>query len=97
MKQDTHSPKPASCCSASPASTDISSKASSTCSCGCTTCRKPRYWLWLLGFFLFYVLSVMPVGLFLYAMKSEAGINLIRVGGYHRFVGCLSEAVRTTW
>lgn len=93
----THKPTEAaqnSCCghdSHAPAPTE------NTCNCGCKTCRKPRYWLWILGFGLFYILTAMPVGLMLYIIKSEVGINLIRIGGYHRYVSCLSEGTKTTW
>jgi hypothetical protein len=64
------------------------------CMCACQKCRKPRYWLWILGFALFYVLSVIPVGLGVYALKSQAGIELLKHGGYHAALRCLHQATQ---
>ncbi len=64
------------------------------CTCTCKTCRKPRYWLWILGFLAVYVFSVIPVGLFLYTAKSNLGIDVFRHGGYHTFKWCLIQSVR---
>lgn len=64
------------------------------CTCTCKTCRKPRYKLWVLGFALFYVLSVVPVGLLLYTFKSEMGWDIFKVGGYHKFKYCIREALK---
>lgn len=62
--------------------------------CTCKTCRKPRYWLWILGFALFYIVSVVPVGLFLYTFKTQLGIDALKYGGFHTYKWCLIQAVR---
>ena len=91
----THNPTEAaqnSCCghdSHAPAPTE------NTCNCGCKSCRKPRYWLWILGFALFYVVSVVPVGLVLYSIKSEIGWDIFKVGGYHTYLTCIHRALET--
>ena len=63
------------------------------CTCGCKTCRKPRYWLWILGFLAFYVLSVVPVGLMLYTIKNTTGFNVFKYGGYHAYLSCVKESL----
>ena len=69
-----------------------------TAVCACTDknaqkiCRKPRYWLWIVVFFAVYVVSVVPVGLFLYTIKTEAGIDLFRYGGLHAYGECIDKS-----
>lgn len=39
--------------------------------------------------FVLYLASTIPVGLFLYSIKSEAGINLFSRTGFHSYLHCL--------
>lgn len=43
-------------------------------------------------FFLVYLASTIPVGLFLYSMKSDIlGINIFTKTGFHAYMQCLQE------
>ena len=41
--------------------------------------------------FLVYLISTVPVGLFLYSLKSDIGINVFSKTGFHAYVQCLRE------
>lgn len=47
-------------------------------------------------FLLLYLISTVPVGLFLYSLKSESGINIFSKTGYHAYVYCLKEQISKT-
>lgn len=47
----------------------------------------------LLIFVIIYVVTVVPVGLFLYSLKSNAGYNVFSKGGYHTYLKCLAVSV----
>lgn len=49
-------------------------------------------WGWLAVFLVFYLLTVMPVGLFLYALKMDYNLNVFTHGGFHAYLQCLGEA-----
>lgn len=51
-----------------------------------TTSRR----LALYGFLtLGYLVSTVPVGLFLYSLKTEIGLDIFRPGGFHPYIQCL--------
>jgi hypothetical protein len=41
-----------------------------------------------------YLVSTVPVGLFLYSLKTDAGFDVFRPGGYHAYLQCLSTSFR---
>ncbi len=43
--------------------------------------------------FIIYLLSTIPVGLFLYSLKSEAGLNIFSNTGFHSYIACLKEQI----
>ncbi|MGH1375144.1 MAG: hypothetical protein ACRBCK_02245 [Alphaproteobacteria bacterium] len=43
--------------------------------------------------FFIYLLSTIPVGLFLYSLKTESGLNVFSKTGFHSYVYCLQEQV----
>lgn len=51
----------------------------------------------LKGFLIFFVILIVylttsvPVGLFLYSLKSNAGINVFSKTGFHSYMHCLRE------
>jgi hypothetical protein len=47
----------------------------------------------LLGFFfvVIYLVTSVPVGLFLYSLKSRADINIFSKTGFHSYIYCLEE------
>lgn len=45
-------------------------------------------------FILFYIVTVMPVGLFVYALKSERNINVFEKTGFHAYLACLDRESR---
>lgn len=53
-------------------------------------CRRPVL-LVLVAFA--YLASVVPVGIGLYWLKSELGINIIRHGGWHDFRACVDQTL----
>ncbi|TKW61409.1 MAG: hypothetical protein DI628_01955 [Blastochloris viridis] len=90
MTHDSHSPEQKTCCGSS--SHAPTPAADNGCSCGCKTCRKPRYWLWILGFALFYVVSAAPLGLLAYTVKNTFDLNVFQYGGYHAYLSCIRES-----
>jgi hypothetical protein len=42
--------------------------------------------------FLVYLVSSVPVGLMLYSMKSEVGLDVFSQGGFHAYMGCLRSS-----
>jgi hypothetical protein len=42
--------------------------------------------------FVLYLVSTVPVGLFLYSFKTEVGFNIFRDGGFHAYMQCLSTS-----
>ena len=63
------------------------------------TARVPKRNLWfrallvIIGFVL-YLISTVPVGMTLYAIKSEMGWDIFKRGGFHTLASCLREAAR---
>jgi hypothetical protein len=49
-------------------------------------------WGWLVAFAVIYLLTVMPVGLWLYTLKMDANLNLLQRGGFHAYLQCLEAA-----
>jgi hypothetical protein len=41
-----------------------------------------------------YLASTVPVGLFLYSLKSSYGINVFSETGYHSYTHCLQEQAK---
>ena len=39
-----------------------------------------------------YLISTIPVGLFLYSLKSAAGIDIFSPGGFHAYMQCLGTS-----
>jgi hypothetical protein len=39
-----------------------------------------------------YLASTVPVGLFLYSLKTGADIDIFRPGGFHRYMECLGKS-----
>jgi hypothetical protein len=39
-----------------------------------------------------YLVSAVPVGLFLYSLKTDAGFDIFSPGGYHAYVQCLGNS-----
>jgi hypothetical protein len=44
------------------------------------------------GLFVIYLISTVPVGLFLYSMKTAVGIDIFKEGGFHTYMRCLSTS-----
>jgi hypothetical protein len=53
-------------------------------------------WGWLVAFAIFYMATVMPVGLFLYTVKMDAGLDIFKRGGFHAYLQCLEAATGET-
>lgn len=49
-------------------------------------------WPWIIGFLVIYIITVMPVGLFIYTLKMDANLNLLNRGGFHAYLQCLEAA-----
>lgn len=49
-------------------------------------------WGWLTAFAIIYLITVMPVGLWLYTVKMDANLNLLNRGGFHAYLQCLEAA-----
>jgi hypothetical protein len=49
---------------------------------------------YIVAFLLFYILTVMPVGLFLYTFKSEKNIDMFEKTGFHAYLACLDRESR---
>jgi hypothetical protein len=43
-----------------------------------------------------YLVSTVPVGLFLYSLKTHAGINVFERGGFDTYVQCLRTSFELT-
>ncbi len=39
-----------------------------------------------------YLASTVPVGLFLYSLKTSAGIDIFNPGEFHRYMECLGKS-----
>ena len=39
-----------------------------------------------------YLVSTVPVGMSLYGLKSEAGMDIFKSGGFHAYMQCLSTS-----
>lgn len=46
---------------------------------------------WALVFLVLYAVTSVPVGLFLYSLKSEAGIDVFTKTGFHGYMDCLKQ------
>jgi hypothetical protein len=54
--------------------------------------KKPfKISLIVLALLVLYFLTVIPVGLFLYSVKSDLGINMFTKGGFHSYMHCLRQ------
>ena len=53
------------------------------------TWRRIGLWATLL---VVYLASTVPVGLFIYSMKTEVGLDIFRDGGFHTYMRCLSTS-----
>jgi hypothetical protein len=42
--------------------------------------------------FALYLASTVPVGLFLYSVKSAVGLDIFSEGGFHTFMQCLDKS-----
>jgi hypothetical protein len=42
--------------------------------------------------FALYLASTVPVGLFLYSLKTDSGINIFAEGGFHAYMRCLGKS-----
>jgi len=45
----------------------------------------------VLGCIILYLVTSIPVGLFLYSAKSEYGIDVFKRTGFHGYISCLQE------
>ncbi len=45
-------------------------------------------------FFIVYLISTVPVGLFLYSIKSNADINIFTKTGFNAYQTCLQEQIK---
>ena len=39
-----------------------------------------------------YLISTVPVGLFLYSLKADTGVNIFERGGFHQYMRCLGKS-----
>jgi len=53
------------------------------------TWRRIGLWVILL---VVYLESTVPVGLFIYSMKTKVGLDIFRDGGFHAYMRCLSTS-----
>ena len=53
-----------------------------------------KKFLIILGCLVLYLVTSVPVGLFLYSLKSENGINVFEKTGFHSFMYCLEREGR---
>ena len=42
--------------------------------------------------FVLYLVSTVPVGLFIYSIKTEVGFDIFRDGGFHTYMRCLNTS-----
>ena len=47
--------------------------------------------LWFVFFVVLYLATSVPVGLFIYSLKSDAGLNIFSKTGFHSYMFCLKE------
>jgi hypothetical protein len=47
---------------------------------------------WYATLLVVYLASTVPVGLFIYSIKTEVGLDIFREGGFHAYMGCLSRS-----
>lgn len=45
-------------------------------------------------FILLYIVSAVPVGLFIYSLKSSNGIDVFSKTGFHSYMYCLKEEAK---
>lgn len=45
----------------------------------------------ILSFIILYLITSVPVGLFIYSVKSEFGIDVFKRTGFHGYLHCLQE------
>ncbi len=45
-------------------------------------------------FFAIYLVSTVPVGLFLYSVKTNADLNIFTKTGFHAYKACLQEQIK---
>ena len=50
-----------------------------------------RKTLFVMIFITLYLVSTVPVGLFIYSVKSDIGINVFSHTGFHSYMQCLRE------
>lgn len=53
--------------------------------------RSARTFLFALILLVVYLASTVPVGMFIYSVKSDAGIDIFRTTGFHGYMQCLRE------
>lgn len=53
--------------------------------------RLPQKALLFAGFFILYLISTVPVGLFLYSLKMTQGWDIFRYTGWHGYLECLAS------
>ena len=54
--------------------------------------KQPRLKIWILLFAVFYVVTAIPAGFFVYSIKNSAGIDIFKKGGGHAFARCIEQA-----
>lgn len=50
---------------------------------------KSKKIIWILIFTGVYLVSTVPVGLFIYSLKSENDIDIFKTTGFHSYMACL--------
>ncbi len=55
--------------------------------------RFARRFLIVIIFFALYLISTVPIGLFLYSVKSNSDINIFTKTGFHAYQACLAEQI----
>ena len=53
-----------------------------------------KKFLIIMGCLVLYLATCVPVGLFLYSLKSESGIDVFEKTGFHGFMRCLESEGR---
>ncbi len=51
-----------------------------------------RFFL-VIAFLIIYVITSVPIGLFIYSLKSDLGINIFSKTGFHAYLECLSTQI----
>jgi hypothetical protein len=54
-----------------------------------TALRRAALFAFLLAL---YLVSTVPVGLFLYSLKTDSGVNIFAEGGFHAYMQCLGKS-----